>query len=69
MMIKAQLIPCTVVIYDKGGTIQRAGCLIIKCWIYMASRSHIPRPPRSYLGEIMKKAIQKALRSYQNKGP
>ena len=24
---KAQLIPCTVVLCDKGGTIQRAGCL------------------------------------------
>ena len=24
---KAQLIPCTVVLYDKRGTIQRAGCL------------------------------------------
>ena len=24
---KAQLIPCTVVLYDKGGTNQRAGCL------------------------------------------
>ena len=23
---QAQLIPCTVVLYDKGGTIQRAGC-------------------------------------------
>ena len=24
---RAQLIPCTVVLYDKGGTIQWAGCL------------------------------------------
>jgi hypothetical protein len=24
---KAQLIPCTVVLYDKGGTNQRAACL------------------------------------------
>ena len=23
---QAQLIPCTVALYDKGGTIQRAGC-------------------------------------------
>ena len=27
---KAQLIPCTVVLYDKGGTNQRAGCLRVQ---------------------------------------
>ena len=26
---KAQLTPCTVVLYDKGGTNQRAGCLAL----------------------------------------
>ena len=26
---KAQLIPCTVVLYEKGGTNQRAGCLLV----------------------------------------
>ena len=33
----AQLILCTVVIYDKGGTFQRAGCLVTGCQIRMAS--------------------------------
>ena len=58
-MIKGQLIPCTVVLYDKEGTIQRSGCLITKCWIYMAPRSYIPRLRQwPYLGEIMKNAIE-----------
>ena len=26
-----QLIPCTEVLNDKGGTIQRAGCMISEC--------------------------------------
>ena len=29
----------TVVLYDKGGTIQRVGCLITGCQIKMASRN------------------------------
>ena len=36
------MIPCTVhtvVLYDKGGTIQRAGCLVTGCQIKVASRS------------------------------
>ena len=29
----------TVVLYDKGGTIQRAGCLVTGCQIKMASEA------------------------------
>ena len=36
---QAQLIPFTVDLYNNGGTIQRAGCLVIGCQIKMASSS------------------------------
>ena len=42
-----QLIPCTVVLYDKGGTIERAGCLVTGCQIKVAPRSHSSRPMAS----------------------
>ena len=38
---------CTVVLYDKGGTIQQAGCLVTGCQIKVASRSHSSRPMAS----------------------
>ena len=41
---QAQLIPCTVVLYDKGGTIQRADCLVTRCQIKMATETQIINP-------------------------
>ena len=35
---------CSVVLYDKGGTNQRAGCLVTGCQIKMASKSRGSRP-------------------------
>ena len=40
---QAQLLPCTVVLYDNGGTIQRAGCPVTGCQIKMTSRSRTSR--------------------------
>ena len=44
---QAQIIPCTVVIYGKGGTIQRSGCLVTGSQIKMASKSRSFRPMAS----------------------
>ena len=32
------LYKCTMIFYDKGGTIQRAGCLVTRCQIKVAER-------------------------------
>ena len=42
---KAQFKPCTVVLYDKGCTIQRTGCLVTGYHIQVASRSHAGSRP------------------------
>ena len=52
-----QLIPCTMVLYDKGGTIQRAGCLVTGCQIKVASRSYSSRPMASPIRENKKKVV------------
>ena len=44
---QAHFIPRTLIYYDKGGSIKRAGCLVTGCQIKMASRSHSSRPMAS----------------------
>ena len=44
---QAQLLPCTVVLYDKGGTIQGAGFLVTVFQIKVACRRQSSRPMAS----------------------
>ena len=36
---QVQLIPCTVVLYDKGGKIQQPGYLVTECWTKIANKT------------------------------